>query len=113
MRKVKKILREFFKGGMFLTIGRYTVDQPFANKWAGMKTFFSDVQGIINLIVLFSSVIAVVMIIISGYTLITSTGDPEKIEQGQKTLTAAIVGLLIVWVAGLVIKTILSAMGVQ
>jgi len=113
MRKIENILQKFFKGGMFITIGGYTVNFPFPNKWAGMKTFFSDVQGIIDLLVILSSVVAIVMIIISGYTLITSTGNPDKIKQGQDTLTAALIGLVIVWVAGLIIKSILTILGVQ
>jgi hypothetical protein len=53
------------------------------------------------------------MIIVSGYTLITSTGNPDKVKQGQDTLTAALIGLVIVWIAGLIIKSILSILGVQ
>jgi type IV secretory pathway VirB2 component (pilin) len=113
MGKIKKISQEFFKGGMFITIGGYTIDFPFPNKWAGMKTFFSDVQGIIDLLVILSSVVAIVMIIVSGYTLITSTGNPDKVKQGQDTLTAALIGLVIVWIAGLIVKSILSILGVQ
>jgi hypothetical protein len=78
-----------------------------------MKTFFSDVQGIIDLLVILSSIVAIVMIIVSGYTLITSTGNPDKVKQGQDTLTAALIGLVIVWIAGLIIKSILSILGVQ
>ena len=110
---MKKRLKDILKGGMFLTIGGYQIDTPIEPKWAGMLSLFKDVQGIVNLVIAFSSVVAVAMIIVSGYTLITSTGNPEKIEQGQKTLTGSVIGLAIVWVAGLLVKALLAILNVE
>jgi hypothetical protein len=39
------------------------------------------------------------MLVVGGYTFITSVGDAEKAQKAQKTLTAAIVGLIIVFIA--------------
>ncbi len=38
--------------------------------------------------------IAIILIIFSGYNMMMSQGNPEKVKGAQETLTAAIVGLL-------------------
>lgn len=54
-----------------------------------VKAFFGIVLSI-------SGGIAVLLIILSGYRLIASQGNPEKIREAQEHLTAAIIGLLFV-----------------
>lgn len=69
------------------------------------------IQPLLEWIVMFSVVVAVVLIIVSGYNMITSMGDPEKIQKGQKGLTAAIIGLIIVFVARLIVMFVLDIIG--
>ncbi len=66
------------------------------------------IKPLIEWVVIFSIVVAVVLIIVSGYNMITSTGDPEKIKKGQRGLTAAIIGLIIVFVARLIVSFVLD-----
>lgn len=54
------------------------------------------VQSIFGIILSLSGGIALIIIIISGYTLMTSQGNPEKIQGAKETLTSAIVGLLFI-----------------
>jgi amino acid transporter len=54
---------------------------------------------LINFFIGFAAFIAVVMLVVGGYLFITSAGDPEKTEKAQKTITAAIIGLIIVFIA--------------
>jgi len=61
------------------------------------------VSTAINFFVLFSVLIAVALIVASGYMFITSAGDAEKIQKAQKALTAAIVGMVIVFLARLIV----------
>ncbi|MFA6754524.1 MAG: hypothetical protein WCR68_01625 [Candidatus Dojkabacteria bacterium] len=109
---MKKSTKNFFKRGLFVTIGGQVVDFPIVEKWKDLDEVILDVKDIINAFIMFSSVVAVAMIIVSGYTLITAMGNPDKIEQGQKTLTAAIIGLIVVWIAGLIIKFVLTLLEV-
>lgn len=53
-------------------------------------------QNLINYAFIFAGVVALVFIIISGIRLITSGGDPKQAEASRKTMTFAIIGLLIV-----------------
>lgn len=54
-----------------------------------INSLFAKVLGIVG-------GIAVLLIIISGYRLMTSQGNPEKVQGAREQLTAAIVGLLFV-----------------
>ena len=54
-----------------------------------------------------------VMLIISGYTFLFSGGDPKKLEKAKGTMSAAIVGLVVIVVAYLIIKAIQIFTGVD
>ncbi len=54
------------------------------------------IQNIYNMLLGLSGGIAVIMIIIAGYQLITSQGEPEKIKDAKERITAAIMGLLFI-----------------
>ena len=110
---MKDFLKKFSKAGFFyiFKFGDYEVNVPLFMRWSSDAGLGIEIRNLINLLIALGSIVAVAMIIISGYTLITSTGDPDKVDQGQKTLTGAVIGLVIVWVAGLLIKTILKGVG--
>lgn len=119
---MKNFLKKFSKVGYFYIFKfgeNFEVNVPLPMRWVdseggglSIDSIEIEIRDIINILIGLGSVVAVAMIIVSGITLITSTGDPEKVEQGQRTLTGAIIGLVIVWVAGLIIKTILTALKV-
>jgi flagellar basal body-associated protein FliL len=64
----------------------------------------------INTFVLLSALVAVALIVVAGYMFITSSGDPEKVGKASKALTAAIVGMVIVfaarWIVGFVVNVL-------
>lgn len=47
----------------------------------------------------FSAFVSITILVVAGYLFITSAGDAEKVERAQKAITAAIVGLIIVFIA--------------
>lgn len=57
------------------------------------------VINIINLALGLLSLIAVVMIIIGGFTWLTSGGNEEKVDKAKKTISAAVVGMIIIMLA--------------
>lgn len=105
---MKKDLKKIFRKGFFVMIGGKDIEFPIGEKWGGLDEVIFDIKDIINIAIALSSVAAVAMIIVSGYTLITASGNPDKIEQGQKSLTAAIIGLVLVLIAGLVVRFVLK-----
>ena len=99
---MNKKIKDFFKKGLFLTIGGYPITFPIGEKWNTPEDLLNNIVDIINLAINFSIVVAVVMIIVGGYILMMSAGDPDKAEQGQKTLTNSIIGLVVVFVVKLI-----------
>lgn len=63
------------------------------------KTMFGVVLSL-------AGAIAVILIIISGYRLIASQGNPERVKEAQEQLTAAIVGLLFIIFSFVIIQFI-------
>jgi hypothetical protein len=86
---------------LFLIIGEKEIVSPvLLHDYTDIDTVVnSKVLVALNYFVGFSVVVAVILIIFAGYNFITSAGDPEKIEKGQKGITAAIVGMIIVFLA--------------
>ena len=52
-----------------------------------------------------------IMILVGGFQMMTSAGDPEKFSTGKKTLLYAVVGFIVVLLSGSVAKLIQSAFG--
>jgi cytochrome bd-type quinol oxidase subunit 2 len=62
----------------------------------------------INFFVIFSAVVAVIMLVVAGYMFITSAGDADKVDKATKTVSAAIIGMVIVFVAKILVQYVLS-----
>lgn len=69
-------------------------------------------NGIITKITRFVAVIvgvaSIIMIMLGGYTYITSNGDPQKTNAAKDTILYAVIGLVIAAAAGLIIGFVLS-----
>ena len=74
--------------------------------------FFIMVNSVINF-VLYDIVppIAIITIVISAVNLMTSAGDPGKLEQAKKTLIWIIIGLVVVYGAWWLVTTFVSMLG--
>lgn len=70
------------------------------------------VHNIINAALAFSGLIALVLIIYGGIMYITSKGDQAKIDTAKKTLTYAIVGLIIIFFSFFIVGLISTLTGV-
>lgn len=56
--------------------------------------------------------LTLLMFIYGGFTFLISAGSNEKIGEAKKIITAAVIGLLIVLSSFLIIKFVLSSMGI-
>jgi Co/Zn/Cd efflux system component len=50
--------------------------------------------------------IAFLLMIFAGFQIITSTGDPEKLNRGKEILTSAIIGLVVIVFSVFLLKLI-------
>lgn len=69
--------------------------------------------NIINAALIFSGLVALIFIILSGIKLVTSGGDPKQVEGARKTMTWAIIGLVIIFTSFLIINVISHVTGVS
>ena len=67
------------------------------------------ITSIINILSLIVGVIAVIFIIIGGLKYITSGGDSNNVTSAKNTILYAIVGLIIVALAQIVVRFVLSS----
>ncbi len=89
-------------GGVSIPIPSFRYDLSTIEGIVGLITF------LLNFIIGFSAVLAVIMIVYGGYNFIMSGGDSEKISKGSKAITAAVVGMAIVFLARFIITFILN-----
>ena len=78
---------------------------------------FTDVIALISRIITYIIVlvipIAAIVIAYAGFLFLTSGGNPAKKTAAKKAITSAIVGIIIILAAWLIVKTIVSALGVD
>jgi len=75
----------------------------------GTEGELSDfIVDLLNTMVGAAAVICVVVMIGAGYMYITAAGDETKVEKATKTLTFAIVGLAICFIAVLLVNFVLK-----
>jgi len=82
----------------------------------GTPCTFNDLINMIDGVISFIMTnivppIAVVTIVIAAINLMTSSGDPGKMEQAKKTLIWIIAGLVVVYGAWAIVKGFITALG--
>ena len=66
------------------------------------------VMKIYNFVKYSATVIAVLFLVFAGVTFIISSNDPSKREQAKTMAAYIIIGLIVIWVAPLVVEFLLS-----
>ncbi len=74
----------------------------------GQKDLRTSIAGIINVILGFLGVIAVIIVLLGGFKWMTSQGASEKIDEAKKLIGAGVVGLAIVLAAFAVASFVLN-----
>jgi|GEM_PF-2123804 len=73
---------------------------------AGTLTLAELILRVLNYLLILSGMIAVVALVIGGFWYITAAGNDEQAEKGQKALTNAIIGLIIVILAYAIVNIV-------
>lgn len=71
------------------------------------------IKNVITAGLVFSGMIALVLIIFAGTRYITSRGDPAKVEGAKKTFTYAILGLIVIFLSFFIVNVISQITGVK
>ncbi len=83
-------------------------DNPFDKGVAGSGDIKVLAFNVIKYLLYFAGIIAVIMSIIGGYYIMTAAGDATQAANGRKTLTNAIIGLIIVVMSYAIIQAVLK-----
>jgi hypothetical protein len=93
------------KGAQDLTVGE---GQKACTDTAAGTGFTDLLKRIVNILSVIIGVIAVIMIIIGGFRYITSGGKQESVTSAKNTILYAIIGLVIVALAQIIVRFVLS-----
>ena len=81
------------------------------------STQYKDTSSLINNILpnvyIAAGIIIFFMIVFGGFTMIANAGDSHKMDDGKKTITSALVGLLVVFASYWIIQIIQVVTGLQ
>ncbi len=86
-------------------------NSPFNHGLAGdpsSQTAAGLAARIIKILLYFAGIVAVIMCIIGGYQIMTAAGNAVQATNGRKTLTNAIIGLIIVILSYVLVQTVIS-----
>lgn len=72
-------------------------------------TLDGNVKGIIDFVIGFVAVLAVIAIIIGGVLMTSSQGDAAKIKRGRDAIIAGVIGLIVSLLAFLIVDFVLRA----
>lgn len=84
-------------------LDEYLPDSP-----TGDEDVLTMAQRVIRLVILLAALVCVAILIAAGYSYITAAGDEQKIEKATKTLTYAIVGLVICFISVILVEFVLG-----
>lgn len=71
------------------------------------------INNVINAALVFAGIVALVFIIYGGVQYITSNGDQAKVDNAKKTITWAIVGLILIFLSFFIVNLISTLTGVK
>lgn len=66
------------------------------------------IRIVLNMLSIIAGIIAVIMIIVSGFKYVTSQGDANQISSAKKSLIYAIVGIVIVAFAQIIVQFVIG-----
>jgi len=71
------------------------------------------IGDIVQLMFAFAGIVALIYLILGGYNYIMAGGNPEMQEAAKKTITNAIIGLVVIIISYLIIQFILGPNGLN
>lgn len=87
-------------------------NSPFGKTGGGLGSLVSIILS--NALII-AGVILLILLILGGFSIIMGAGqsDPQRVEQGKKAATAAIIGFIIIFAAYWIIQIVELVTGIQ
>jgi len=80
-----------------LAFAQYGENLNLGPGFAANKDLISFVVSVINIVLGFLALIVFVIVLLAGFSWMTSGGDQGKIQNAQKRIKAAIIGLVVIF----------------
>jgi hypothetical protein len=79
-------------------------------KLAGTSQNTADVtiQNLINQAMMYISILAVCYGIWGGFQIVTAGGDEEKVKKGRTIIIQVVIGIIVIWLAGSIVKWVVG-----
>lgn len=100
-----------------VNIGNEVILNPDTNTKVGQT--YTDFASLISIIVknaiTVAGIIFLILLILGGFSFIMSagSGDPKKAQQAQQTITAALIGFVVVFLSYAIVQLIQTVTGLQ
>jgi hypothetical protein len=91
-------------------LGGYNIEGPEGFVF-GSSSIGDIISKSLDYVFAFAGIGLLLMIISSGFAMMTSAGDPKKLQAGQHRLTNAIVGFIIVFAAFWIVQLLGTMLG--
>lgn len=98
------------KAGDFWSLGQIFANFNGADSSKGLDSVKCFVIEIISILLNWAGIVAVAFVLYGSFLYVTSYGDDQKIELAKKTLTWAIIGIVIITFSGLIVNFIASTL---
>ena len=81
---------------------------PTAQEQQQFDAILKPVMKIYNFVKYAATVIGVLMMVFAGVSFVTAGGDQQQKEKAKSTATYVIIGLIVIWIAPLVVNFVFS-----
>jgi hypothetical protein len=90
------------------TAGTNVGSSAFCKDQSTKDPIFGTLNDAINIVTAIAGFVAVVLIVVSGFQMITSGGNPDKLATARNTIIYASIGLVIIALARIIIGFIIN-----
>ncbi len=84
---------------------------PLENPLGSGTTFVSVINSVLNWLMVYSVPVLALMILIGGFQILNARGEPEKVNNGKKTIWYAVIGFLVILISKGIALIILEIIG--
>ena len=82
----------------------FTIWQGVNVNQQGLDAVFPLIGNILNLLLFAAGALSIIFVLVGAFQYVISTGNPQNIAQAKRTITFAIVGLVIVMMALVIVQ---------
>lgn len=108
MEKFIKLVKKHKTKGIIGLGQWFGVDNPWSSDFETVGGTISKASSLIIFATAVSGLVAVILLVYGGIKLITSNGDPDEIDKGRNIIVASIIGLIIIFIASMVVTFVID-----